>query len=731
MSTGTTMNLRACALAAALLGLMSGCGGGGGGGGAGTGPTAPVVAPPVVAPVVQHTVGGTVEGLAPDAVVTLSQGSDKLTVGNGPFAFGTKLDAGASFTITATAPGGHTCKVSDGTGAVSSANAAKSVVACAPVLLAGVKNVFQQPVSVASDTAGNLYVFDRGQQSLFKLVPGGSPELLAGGGKPGYADGSGSNARFRLAYLDGDVVADSQGNLLVADSANGVIRKVSPAGVVTTLAGSRELQGSADGTGAAASFTRLDKMEPDGAGGAIVLDSYNGATLRMVSATGVVTTKTWTNPDASAPSGFGFRTIARSSGDGTLFVSDGKYRIWKDVGGTLVLLAGGRGSYDATSDGTGAGARFEAITDMVAMPNGDLYVADATAIRKVTPAGVVTTLAGNTRARGVVDGVGGAARFGLLESLAFDGTSLVVIDGDGGILRRVGLDGTVTTLDATPMVRGNTDGRGAAARISGVQTLSADADGDLYFVNPGTHVVRKTRPDGTVSTIGGTPGVRGTTDGPLATALFSNPHTVATGRDGTLWVAQDSGLRKIQNGTVTTVAQSMFIADMTADADGNAIVTDATSHITRISPTGEKTVLVTDNDIAALLGVTYHSPEMFALVTDAAGNLYFTDSGSAVVYKRTKAGELSVFAGTLMQSGDADGPPGTATLYLADAVYMTIDDKGNLYLSSQGNLRMISPTGVISTPTLGWGKQAINAIAFAKGRLHGMTKYALLQTYLP
>ena len=243
MSTGTTMNLRTCALTAALLGLMSGCGGGGGGGGGGTGtgPAAPVVAPPVVAPVVQHTVGGTVEGLAPDAVVTLSQGSDKLTVGNGPFAFGTKIDAGAAFTITATAPGGHTCKVSDGTGAVSSANAAKSLVACAPVLLAGVKNVFQQALAVASDTSGNLYVLDGGQHSVLKLAATGSPELLAGG-KPGYADGAGSSARFWLPYGDGDMIADGQGNLLVADSCNGAIRKISAAGVVSTLAGRGELR---------------------------------------------------------------------------------------------------------------------------------------------------------------------------------------------------------------------------------------------------------------------------------------------------------------------------------------------------------------------------------------------------------------------------------------------------------------------------------------------------------
>ncbi len=63
--------------------------------------------------------------------------------------------------------------------------------------------------------------------------------------------------------------------------------------------------------------------------------------------------------------------------------------------------------------------------------------------------------------------------------------------------------------------------------------------------------------------------------------------------------------------------------------------------------------------------------------------------------------------------------------------FLTIDDKGNLYISGQGNVRMISPAGVVSTPSLGWGTPAIIALAYAKGKLYGMTRYAILQTWLP
>ena len=183
------MNPRTCALAAALLGLMAGCGGGGGGGGGASAPAGgtatQVPAPPVVAPVTQFAIGGTVEGLAPGATVTLVNGSETLAVGNGPFVFAAKRDSGAAFDIRATAPGDHTCKVSDGVGAVSSANAAKSAVACAPILLAGVKNALQQPMAVASDRTSNLYVLDNGQHAVLKSRSERSLGVFAGAGKPG------------------------------------------------------------------------------------------------------------------------------------------------------------------------------------------------------------------------------------------------------------------------------------------------------------------------------------------------------------------------------------------------------------------------------------------------------------------------------------------------------------------------------------------------------------------
>src|ERR1019366_703568 len=170
---------------------------------------------------------------------------------------------------------------------------------------------------------------------------------LAGlAGSSGSADGTGSTARF---YVPIGVAVDGAGNLFVADSSNHTIRKVTPTGVVTTLAGSAGNPGSADGTGSAAQFSMPEGVAVDGVGNVFVADSGNH-TIRKVTPAGVVTT-----------------------------------------------LAGSAVNSGST-DGTGSDARFYICWGVAVDGAGNVFVADSgnNAIRKVTPEGVVTTLAGNT-----------------------------------------------------------------------------------------------------------------------------------------------------------------------------------------------------------------------------------------------------------------------------------------------------------------------------------------------
>ena len=140
---------------------------------------------------------------------------------------------------------------------------------------------------MAVDGAGNAYVADTNNLTIRKITAAGVVTTLAGtAGASGSADGTGAAASF--SFLGG-VAVDGTGNAYVADTNNHTIRKITAAGVVTTLAGTAEVSGSADGTGAAARFSFPSGVAVDGAGNVYVADTGNN-TVRKITAAGVVTT---------------------------------------------------------------------------------------------------------------------------------------------------------------------------------------------------------------------------------------------------------------------------------------------------------------------------------------------------------------------------------------------------------------------------------------------------------
>src|SRR5207245_2370200 len=146
---------------------------------------------------------------------------------------------------------------------------------------------FYFPTGVATDSSANVYVADQYNHTIRKITPAGVVTTLAGlAGNPGRGDGTGSAARFN--YPSG-VATDSSGNVYVADPYNHTIRKITPAGVVTTLAGLAENPGSADGTGSAARFSAPWGVATDSSGNVYVADTFN-YTIRKITPAGVVTT---------------------------------------------------------------------------------------------------------------------------------------------------------------------------------------------------------------------------------------------------------------------------------------------------------------------------------------------------------------------------------------------------------------------------------------------------------
>jgi len=273
------------------------------------------------------------------------------------------------------------------------------------------------------DSAGNVYVADTFNHAIRKMAPAGVVTTLAGlAGSWGSTDGTGSDARFMRPM---GVAVDSTGNVYAADTFNQTIRKVTPEGVTTTLAGLAGSNGSADGTGSAARFAQPFGVACDAAGNVYVADGLNH-TIRKVTPAGVVT--------------------------------------------TLAGLAGDRGS----ADGTGT-ARFDVPSSVTVDSADNVYVSDLRnqTIRKVTPAGVVTTLAGLAGVPGGADGTGNHARFNRPFGVAVDSTGNVyVAEESNHTVRKVTPAGVVTTLAGLAGSYGSADGTGSAARFYGPEGMA-------------------------------------------------------------------------------------------------------------------------------------------------------------------------------------------------------------------------------------------------------------------
>ncbi|MEO6003572.1 MAG: FG-GAP-like repeat-containing protein [Opitutus sp.] len=317
---------------------------------------------------------------------------------------------------------------------------------------------------LAMDSAKNLYAVDSSNSTIRKITPSGVVTTFAGlAQSAGSADGTGSVARFNSPS---GVIIDGNDNLYVTDAGNNTIRKITPAGVVTTVAGLAPRASNYDGTGTGAQFGAANDVAVDSLGNAYVPDATNHI-IRKITPAGVTTTLAGlagtsgnTNGAGNDPTTARFnnpRGIAIDLSDNLYVADSGNHTIRKitpaGVVSTLAGLAGTSGTSNST-DGTGATARFNAPRGVTVDLTGNVYVADQTnhAIRKITPSGATSTLAGSTTATsGFADATGTAARFNNPWKVAVDLSGNVwVADRSNNRLRKVTSTGVVTTALQTP-----------------------------------------------------------------------------------------------------------------------------------------------------------------------------------------------------------------------------------------------------------------------------------------
>jgi hypothetical protein len=400
---------------------------------------------------------------------------------------------------------------------------------------------------------------------------------------------------------------DSANNLYVTDAAAQVVVKITSDFKISSLAGTAIAVGSTDGTGTVARFNEPSDLVINDDGSFLLTDTSN-ASLRKVTTAGVVTT-----------------------------------------------FAGTSGSKGST-DGTGAAARFSAPVGITRDTAGNVYVADQTnhVIRRVTPAGVVTTLAGTAGTVGSTDGTGAAARFNLPTGVAMNSTDLIyVADFGSHTLRKVTSAGVVTTFAGTAGTSGSADGTGTAARFNKPSGLALDTAGNLYVADTGNSTVRKVSPAGVVTTLAGLSAIAGLKDGTGVLAWLNEPEGVTIDTAGNLYVA-DTGnavIRKITSaGVVTTLALTGTVPVITTQPASVSVTTGSAASLS-VTASGDGVLTYQwkkdGTDVSGATTATY-----------AISSTATTSAGSYTVVVSNFLGSVTSSAATLTVNA-APAPPTT------------------------------------------------------------------------
>jgi sugar lactone lactonase YvrE len=289
----------------------------------------------------------------------------------------------------------------------------------------GAGAAFNNPQGVAVDAAGNVYVADSFNNTIRKITPAGIVTTIAGTGTAGYADGPATSAQF---YAPSGLTVDSQGNVFVADYGNNVIREITAAGVVSTFAGNGTA-GYVDGAATVAEFNSPAGIAIDKQGNLYVAD-HNNNMIRKVTSAGVVSliagTKTagYINAAVNTTTGV-YASFNNPSGvavdaTGNIYVADiGNNAIRKITPGLVVTTVGGGPSQSAVI-GFPAGITID--------QQGDFFITDESGrILELTAAGVLYNLAGASNVTGFADGVGSAAQFNVPQGIAVDAQGNVFI----------------------------------------------------------------------------------------------------------------------------------------------------------------------------------------------------------------------------------------------------------------------------------------------------------------
>ncbi len=559
-----------------------------------------------------------------------------------------------------------------------------------------------RPGGLAVDAEGNLFIADVGNHRVRKVSADGIITTLAGNGGAGFS-GDGGPALDAQLYLPAALAVDGKGNVFILDTGNTYgpandpgllagnrVRRISPDGIITTVAGNGVPGFSGDGGPATdAQLSRPGGIAADSDGNLFIADTYNQR-IRRVSSDGIITTvvnSRESNPDCLASlsplqvPGFNFGYCGSNSvavdREGNLFFDESGFddfleavtytpRLRKLSPDGIITTIAGNDPQGRSGDGRRAAGGFGGPFAV----NGDgvVFFSDSQAyIRKISPDGIVSTVAGNGKLYPEpIDGIPATSAHLINPTgVAVDNAGNVFINEARGI-RKVSPNGIITTVvSAVPCVYSFNDITTGADQSPCIgAAMAADGAGNLFFQD--YFRIRKLLPDGTIVTVAGngTSGYSGD-GGPAVDAQLSSAiDGLAVDGAGNLFIGDDFNrrVRKVSaNGIITTVAGNGTLGH---SGDGGR----ATS--------------------AELYG-----PDSVAV--DGTSNLFIAEIGS--IRKVSPSGIITTITGNGSIFADYSGDGGPASSSTGVWGPLAVDGLGNLFIASGGHIRKVSPDGIITT----------------------------------
>jgi gliding motility-associated-like protein len=560
----------------------------------------------------------------------------------------------------------------------------------------GSKSSFNSPQGLAADANGNIYVADFNNNIIRKIAPDGTTITLAGNGTAGNQNGPANQASFNgPAWL----TVDAGDNVYVADTKNFQIRKIDPQGQVSIFAGDGS-KGYKNGQGTDAEFDNLGGLIAAADGSVYVCDEGNSR-IRKITPAGLVSTIVG-NGDFGKADGngelasIGYPLDITMDKQGNFYVADEGYRLIRKITPALDVTTFAGNSNYANYDGIGTQATFNNITSITCDATGTLYITDRynTLVRKITSAAAVSTLAGSSLNH-YSNGIGKLAAFEIPYGITADNNgSVYVSETKGNRIRKISVTGYSIDKDLLPGLSFDA----TTGIISGTPALPWQAtDYNITAYNlagSSTSIVNITVVENPAPPVSA-PNISYQT--PQSYLVAKPINNLVPLNTGGVIKPNDYGLVSAVGGTAKTPFIDPF--GVAIDKNGYAYVGDAaTDQIYKVSPTGEVTLLAgsgefDSNDGTGAQASFYHP---FGLAIDAAGNVYVADWGVDKIRKITPAGVVTTVAGG-HGSGFTDGPVAQAQF---NSIYnVAVDAAGNLYVADAGNnaIRKITPQGIVST----------------------------------